>query len=83
VVVAGALPYTRYNIVKRWIMRRIVAKAHGDTDTTRDYEYTDWQAVGQFAHDFSQRVEVSARCQRRACSVSVTGSGCRRPMTPT
>ena len=32
-VVAGALPYTKYNWIKRWIMRRIVRKAGGDTDT--------------------------------------------------
>ena len=39
--VAGALLYTRYNIFKRWIMKRIVAKAGGDTDVSRDYDYTD------------------------------------------
>ena len=55
-VVAGALPYTRYNWITRWIMRRIVAKAHGDTDTSRDYEYTDWNDVRQFAHGFAYRV---------------------------
>ena len=40
----------------RWIMRRIVAKAHGDTDTSRDYEYTDWNDVRLFARDFADRV---------------------------
>jgi menaquinone-dependent protoporphyrinogen oxidase len=43
--VAGALTYTRYNLVTRWMMRRIAARAGGDTDTSRDYEYTDWAAV--------------------------------------
>jgi menaquinone-dependent protoporphyrinogen oxidase len=55
-VVAGALPYTRYNWITRLIMRRIVARAHGDTDTTRDYEYTDWNDVAAFARDFSKRL---------------------------
>jgi menaquinone-dependent protoporphyrinogen oxidase len=55
-VVAGALPYTRYNWVTRWTMRRIVAKAHGDTDTSRDYEYTDWEAVRRFAREFARAV---------------------------
>src|SRR5262245_50123871 len=41
--VAGALLYTRYNFFKRWIMKRIVARAGGDTDTSKDYDYTDWQ----------------------------------------
>ena len=55
--VAGALPYTRYNWLKRWIMRRIVAKAGGDTDTTRDYEYTDWDDLRAFARTFAHRLE--------------------------
>jgi menaquinone-dependent protoporphyrinogen oxidase len=53
-VVAGALPYTKYNWLKRWMMRRIVAKAHGDTDTTRDFEYTDWNDLRAFAIGFHQ-----------------------------
>jgi menaquinone-dependent protoporphyrinogen oxidase len=48
-IVAGALLYTHYNIIKRWTMRRIVKKAGGDTDTTRDYEYTDWADLAAFA----------------------------------
>lgn len=51
-VVAGALYYTKYNWLKRWAMRRIVAKAHGDTDTTRDFEYTDWKDLRAFAVGF-------------------------------
>jgi menaquinone-dependent protoporphyrinogen oxidase len=55
-IVAGALLYTRYNWIMRWIMRRIVAKAHGDTDTSRDYEYTDWEALRAFARQFAFRL---------------------------
>lgn len=51
-VVAGALPYTKYHWLTRWIMRRISAKAHGDVDTSRDYEYTDWADVQTFAREF-------------------------------
>jgi menaquinone-dependent protoporphyrinogen oxidase len=57
-VVAGALPYTRYGWIKRFVMRRIAAKAHGDTDTTRDYEYTDWADLQGFARDFLWRVRT-------------------------
>jgi menaquinone-dependent protoporphyrinogen oxidase len=46
---AGALPYTRYNPVVRTIMRKISESAGGDCDTSRDFEYTDWQAVEKFA----------------------------------
>ena len=52
-MIAGALPYTRYNWLKRQMMKRIVAKAGGDTDTTRDYEYTDWIDLRNFAQDFA------------------------------
>jgi menaquinone-dependent protoporphyrinogen oxidase len=50
--VAGALAYTKYGWLKRWIMRRIAEKAGGDTDTSRDYEYTDWQDLRDFAWRF-------------------------------
>lgn len=40
--IAGALRYTHYNWIKKWVMRGIAAKTGGGTDTTRDYEYTDW-----------------------------------------
>lgn len=54
-VVAGALPYTRYNWLKRFVMRRIAARAGGDTDTSRDYEYTDWADLKAFAVEFARR----------------------------
>ena len=49
---AGALPYTRYNWLIRRVMKRIAAKAGGDIDTTRNYEYTDWQDLRTFAEQF-------------------------------
>jgi menaquinone-dependent protoporphyrinogen oxidase len=61
-VVAGALPYTQYNWAKRLVLKRIVQKAGGDTDTTRDYEYTDWDDLRAFAKTFAVTVE---RCQER------------------
>jgi menaquinone-dependent protoporphyrinogen oxidase len=48
---AGSLLYTKYNPLIRFIMRRIVAKEGGDTDTSRDYEYTDFDAVERFARE--------------------------------
>lgn len=55
---AGALPYTRYNWFKKRVMKRIVAKAGGDIDTTRDYEYTDWNDLRAFAREFANRLGV-------------------------
>ena len=67
--VAGALPYTRYGWLTRWMMRRIVAKAGGDTDTSRDYEYTDWAALREFARSFAGRV-AAGRAPATGAAVS-------------
>lgn len=58
--VAGALTYSRYNWFTRWAMVRIVRKAGGDTDTSRDYEYTDWADLRAFAREFVQSLPVPA-----------------------
>jgi menaquinone-dependent protoporphyrinogen oxidase len=50
----GALLYRRYNVFIRFMMRLIVGMAGGDTDTSRDYEYTDWAAVTRFANAFGE-----------------------------
>jgi menaquinone-dependent protoporphyrinogen oxidase len=50
--VGGALRYTKYNYFKRLIMRLIAKHQGGDTDTSRDYEYTDWDALTRFVDEF-------------------------------
>jgi menaquinone-dependent protoporphyrinogen oxidase len=57
---AGALVYTKYGWFKRRLMRTISRREGGDTDMTRDYDYTDWQAVEQFAHDVHKLVQADA-----------------------
>jgi menaquinone-dependent protoporphyrinogen oxidase len=56
-VFGGALRYSEYGFLKRALMKRIARGATGDTDTSRDYEYTDWDAVETFARDFVAFVE--------------------------
>jgi menaquinone-dependent protoporphyrinogen oxidase len=56
--VAGAVLYTRYNAIKRWVMKRIVGQAGGATDTSRDYEYTNWAELRAFAERFNRIVAV-------------------------
>jgi menaquinone-dependent protoporphyrinogen oxidase len=51
--VAGRLAYTQYGFLKRWMMRRIAAQSGGPTDTTRDYDLTDWNAVRGLAEDLA------------------------------
>jgi menaquinone-dependent protoporphyrinogen oxidase len=56
---AGALAYTRYGWVKRRVLKHIAAKDLGATDTTRDYEFTDWDAVSDFARAVLDHVRAS------------------------
>ena len=53
-VFAGALPYSKNGPLKRRIVRAFAALAGHDTDTSRDYDYTDWAAVERFAAGFSE-----------------------------
>lgn len=55
--IAGALKYTKYDYFKRLIMRMIAKKQGGDTDTSQDYEYTDWDAVKAFTLGFINNIE--------------------------
>jgi menaquinone-dependent protoporphyrinogen oxidase len=62
-VFAGGLAYSQYNFLLKWWMRRIAKKSGGDTDTSKDYEYTDWSAVRELAEKFSNvlRTDLSQR----------------------
>jgi menaquinone-dependent protoporphyrinogen oxidase len=57
---AGAIAFTRYDPLTRWMMRRISRKEGAATDTSRDHEYTDWAAVTAFAHSLAALVARSA-----------------------
>jgi len=57
---AGALRYSLYNPLIRLLMRLIVGMAGGETDTSRDYEYTDWAAVERFARQIFARIATGA-----------------------
>lgn len=50
--VAGVLAYTKYGFFTRWLMKRIARRNGGDTDTTRDHDYTDWADLRAFAREF-------------------------------
>jgi menaquinone-dependent protoporphyrinogen oxidase len=56
---AGALQYSRYHLPLRWMMRFIASLSGRDTDTSRDYEYTDWPAVERFATRLGQRLPAA------------------------
>ena len=57
--VAGALRYTKYNFLLRFIMKRIARKEGEPTDTSRDYEFTDWKDLDQFIFEFVPEIRSS------------------------
>ena len=50
--VAGALKFSRYNFVTRFIMKRIATSQGMPADTTRDYEFTDWTKLDHLIEEF-------------------------------
>jgi menaquinone-dependent protoporphyrinogen oxidase len=52
-MIAGALAYSKYPLPLKWMMKRIAEKAGEGTDTSRDYEYTDWEQVERYAQKLS------------------------------
>jgi menaquinone-dependent protoporphyrinogen oxidase len=54
--VAGALLYSKYNFILRLLMKYIARKAGGDTDTSRDYQYTNWQTLDEFVDELTSSI---------------------------
>jgi menaquinone-dependent protoporphyrinogen oxidase len=54
--VAGALLYRQYGTIVRLVMRFIAKQAGATTDTSRDHEYTDWEALDRFADELASLV---------------------------
>lgn len=56
--IAGALKYTQYDFFKRLVMKMIAKKEGHPTDTSQDYEYTDWDAVKEFVKEFAVKIKI-------------------------
>ncbi|MFZ7235100.1 menaquinone-dependent protoporphyrinogen IX dehydrogenase [Avibacterium avium] len=52
-VFAGALFYPRYGWFDRMMIRFIMKITGGETDISKEVEYTDWRKVAEFAEQFS------------------------------
>jgi menaquinone-dependent protoporphyrinogen oxidase len=62
--VAGALLYHQYGFIKRLALKMIARREGGDTDTSRDYEYTDWEALDRFVGEVTAEMEQAAQAWR-------------------
>ena len=58
----GALLYTHYGFIKRHMMKKIAGDkpGHLGLDTSRDYVYTEWDAVKRFAEHFAHTLESTS-----------------------
>ena len=58
----GALLYTHYGFIKRHMMKKIAGEKPGQlgTDTSRDYVYTEWDAVRRFAEHFADQLQTTS-----------------------
>jgi menaquinone-dependent protoporphyrinogen oxidase len=57
--VAGALVYSKYNPLVRFVMKGIARKVGADTDTSRDYDYTDWVALDRFVDELANEFSAT------------------------
>jgi menaquinone-dependent protoporphyrinogen oxidase len=63
----GALLYTHYGFIKRHLMKKIARdKANPDTDTSRDYVYTEWDGVKHFVEEFLETLGPEAARDARS-----------------
>ncbi|SJL84875.1 menaquinone-dependent protoporphyrinogen IX dehydrogenase [Vibrio palustris] len=53
-VFAGALYYPRYGWFDKMMIRFIMNMTGGETDTSKEVEYTNWEKVALFASQFDQ-----------------------------
>ncbi|MDG3086789.1 menaquinone-dependent protoporphyrinogen IX dehydrogenase [Vibrio hannami] len=53
-VFAGALRYPQYKLFDRICIQLIMKITGGETDPTKEIEYTNWEKVTKFAHSFKE-----------------------------
>ena len=57
---AGALQYLEYDFMTRTLIRLMMRHQGHPTDTSRDFDYTDWDAVERFGHEFAATLGVGS-----------------------
>lgn len=57
-IFSGAITYNKYSWFTKLFMKRIADKAGYETETSRDYEYTNWRDVQSFVDSYSKRFIV-------------------------
>jgi len=58
--IAGCLQYREYDVFTRQLMRLLMKHMGHPTDASRDYDYTDWDAVDRLGHELAATLAVPA-----------------------
>lgn len=66
--VAGALHYSKYNPLVRWVLKFIAKKNNAPTDTSHDYEFTNWVDLDVFVEDLAHELRASGSESLQSCS---------------
>lgn len=53
---AGAFRFTQYDFLKRWALKYIAYRKGQPTDTSKDYELTDWEALEALVDRFAEKL---------------------------
>jgi menaquinone-dependent protoporphyrinogen oxidase len=59
----GAVAYTKYSWPIRWVLKRISRSKGLPTDTSRDWDYTEWRQVDAFARSLAALFAAPIRRQ--------------------
>ena len=57
---AGALQYREYDLFTRLLIKLMMKHGGHPTDTSRDHDFTDWDAVERFGRECAELVAVPA-----------------------
>ncbi|NUP10048.1 MAG: protoporphyrinogen oxidase [Polyangiaceae bacterium] len=57
--IAGALAYTRYGFIVRFMMKQIARAAGASTDTSCDHVYTNWRVLDAFVDELVATAALS------------------------
>lgn len=56
----GSLAYTKYGFFTRFLMKKIGQSKGQSTDTSKDYEYTNWDQVKAFGNEFLEQCNATS-----------------------
>ena len=60
----GAITFTKYSPLLRWMMKRITRRGGHPLDPTCDHELTDWSEVERFSEAFRAQLPIPTELQR-------------------